>query len=548
FGGGRPVAAAPKDTARKDPLRFLKAGLRAVMTARTINFTYAHSNGTLLPGYLPQTRFFGLTDLSGGGLAPGIPFILGQQYDLSTLYSLSANNGWYTQNSQYLNTAFSALLTDNITARTTLEPFRGFNIQLDARWQRTKNQESYYRRTIDTASVAYKEVGYLTPVSGEDLLHLTPQALSTGSFSTTTITIQTLFGDLGNNGETSKAFDRFVENRRAVQQKLQAANPAAPVTTTTTTSTGTTTTTTTGGLYGYNSQEVLIQSFLDAYHGKSSDGYEAKKFNPFSMIPLPNWRLEYTSFADLPGMRDLFRTFTINHVYSSVYTLGSFTTSTNYSAEPDFKINNPIIPFALNSTGQYVPYYVVGQVSFLESLAPLIGVNFTTMNNVTGRVQYSTSRAVALNTTNAQVTELHASDLTIGIGYAATGLKLPFRVGGEQRVLKNNLQARLDLSIRDNTTIQRSILNSIDPIPDLTGSGPGRGSTTAPVDGVIGIPTSQTTNGALTVQLRPTIDYLLNSRLNLQFYFTQTITQPRVSNAFRNATSEGGLQLRYSLQ
>jgi cell surface protein SprA len=52
----------------------------------------------------------------------------------------------------------------------------------------------------------------------------------------------------------------------------------------------------------------------------------------------------------------------------------------------------------------------------------------------------------------------------------------------------------------------------------------------------------------LQVQLRPTVDYLLNARLNLQFYFTQTITQPRVSNAFRNSTTEGGLQLRYSLQ
>ena len=544
---GRPQAPEPKDTTKKDPLRFLKAGLRAVMTARTINFTYAHSNGTLLPGYLPKTRFFGLTDRNGGGLAPGIPFILGQQYDLSALYSLSANNGWYTENSQYLNTAFSALLTDNITARTTLEPFRGFNVQLDARWQRTKNQESYYRRSIDTTAVAYKEVGYLSTFQNEDLLHLTPQALSTGSFSTTTITIQTLFGDLGNNGETSKAFDRFVRNRQAVQEKLQAANPADVVTTTTTNNTPTgpvtTTTTTTGKLYGYNSQDVLIQSFLDAYHGKSSDGYEAKKFNPFSQFPLPNWRLEYTTFAELPGMRDIFRSFTVNHVYSSVYTLGSFTTSTNYSAEPDFG-PNALVPLAINSTGQYVPYYVVGQVSFLESLAPLVGVNFTTMNNVTGRVQYSTSRAVALNTTNAQVTELHASDLTIGLGYAATGLKLPFRVGGEQRVLKNNLQARLDLSIRDNTTIQRSILNSSDPVPDLRP----RGSTTAPVGGDIGIPTSQTTNGALTVQLRPTIDYLLNARLNLQFYFTQTITQPRVSNAFRNATSEGGLQLRYSLQ
>jgi cell surface protein SprA len=117
-------------------------------------------------------------------------------------------------------------------------------------------------------------------------------------------------------------------------------------------------------------------------------------------------------------------------------------------------------------------------------------------------------------------------------------------VGGEQRTLKNNLQARLDLSIRDNKTIQRSIIDSTDPVPDLTG----QGSTTPAARGNVGTSTALITNGALTVQLRPTIDYLLNSRLNLQFYFTQTITQPRVSNAFRNSTSEGGLQLRYSLQ
>jgi cell surface protein SprA len=529
----RPQPAAP-DTAKKDPLRFVKAALRAVMTARSINFTYAHSNGTLLPGYLPNTRFFGLTDNGTGSfsnLAPGIPFILGRQYGLQELYQKATSNHWYTDSSQYLNTPLSSLLTDNITARTTLEPFRGFNIQLDARWQRTKSDEAYYRRTIDTASVAYLTTGYLQAVHNENIQRLIPQALGTGSFSTSTITIQTLFGDLGANGETSKAFDRFVRNRQFVQQKLQAANQARLLTI----GTGATNTTTTVGLYSYNSQEVLIQSFLDAYHGKSSDGYEAKKFNPFGVIPLPNWRLEYNTFGDLPGMREIFRSFKINHIYSSVYTLGGYTTTTGYSSAPD-------LPYILNSTGQYVPYYVIGQVSILESLAPLIGINFQTVNNVTGNVQYNTTRAVALNTTNAQITELHTTELVIGMGYAATGLKLPFRVKGEQRTLKNNLSARLDLSIRDNTTIQRSILNSVDPIPTLAGS------STVGVDGDPGIATSQITNGALQVQLRPTVDYLLNARLNLQFYFTQTITQPRVSNAFRNSTTEGGLQLRYSLQ
>jgi len=527
----RPKPEPAKDTARKDPLRFVKAVLRAVMTARSINFTYARSSGTLLPGYLPTTSYLGM---DRSFMAPGLPFILGKQYSVigdtasaNNLYGIANRRHWYTDQSQYLNTPLSNILTENLTARTALEPFRGFNIQLDLRRQLVRNNEAYYRRAVDTLNTLYQNFGTLTPYTDGRLAAV--QALGTGSFSTSTITIQTLFGDLSANGEVSKAFDRFVQNRQYVQQALQNANPARL-------GTGGTV-----GLYSYNSQDVLLQSFLDAYHGKSSAGYEAKNFDPFSMIPLPNWRLDYNGFADLPGVRDVFRSFTLTHAYSSLYNMGGYTTATIYPQQPEFSSVSSLIPYAVTSTGQYIPYYVIGQVSIVESLAPFIGVNFQTVNNVTGRLQYNTSRAVALNTTNAQVTEIHTSEIIVSLGYAAMGLKLPFRVGGEQRVLKNNLTAKLDLSIRDNSTIQRSILNTVDPIPFIANGSPA-------VAGDVGISTSTVTSGALQVQLRPTIDYLLNTRLNLQFYFTQTITQPRVSNAFRNATTEGGLQLRYSLQ
>ncbi|WP_254244277.1 cell surface protein SprA [Hymenobacter sp. BRD128] len=541
----RPTPTAP-DTARKDPLRFVKAVLRAVMTARSINFTYSQSSGTLLPGYMPATRFFGLDNRTPlGGLAPGVPFILGQQYTTSELYNLANANNWYTTQSQYLNTPLSNILTENLTARTALEPFRGFNIQLDLVRQKVRNNEAYYRKDIDTANAAYLANGTLNPYRDNRLAPV--QALGTGSYTVSTITVQTLFGDLGANGETSKAFARFVTNRAIVQQRLQAANPSGTRDVTTTTGGVSTTTRLANGLYGYNSQDVLLQSFLDAYHGKSSDGYTAKEFNPFSVIPLPNWNIQYNGLADLPGIRNVFRSFSLNHVYSSKYNMGGYTTSTIYPSEPEFGPGgNGRVPFAVNATGQYVPYYVIGQVSIIESMAPLLGVRFQTVNNVTGNVQYNTARAVALNITNAQITELHTTELVIGVGYAATGFKLPFRVGGEQRVLKNTLNVRLNMSIRDNATIQRSILGSVDPIPATTGSGTVLGSPA--VVGDPGTPTSQITNGSLQVQLSPTVDYLLNARLNLQFYFTQNITQPRVSNAFRNATTEGGLQLRYSLQ
>ena len=496
----RPNAAASPDTTREKN-RFVKAVLRSLMTARSINFTFTRSNGTLLPGYLPKTKSFGLDETFS---APGLPFVLGQQYGLQTLYDRASSRGWYTDQSEFLNTPLSSLLTQTLTLRTTLEPFRDFNIQVDARQQKARNQDSYYRHALDTETLAV-----LTDASGQPLA-IVPQSLGTGSFSTSTITIQTLFGDLGANGETSKAFARFVRNRAFVQQRLTAANPDKM------------------GTYGFNSQEVLVQSFNDAYHGRSSDGYKAAKFDPFSLLPLPNWRVDYNGFAQLPFIKQYFTSFTLNHAYSSIYSAG-FTTATSYPTEPvDF-------PYQVNTAGQFIPYYVVGQVSIVEQLSPLIGVNFQTVNKVTGRAEYRTNRTVSLNTTNAQITELSTTEFVIGFGYATNSLKLPFRVGGEQRVLKNNLTARLDLSIRDNIAVQRSILDSSDP---------GNALGTAPS---LGRPVSQITNGSKTLQLRPTIDYLLNTRLNLQLYYSQTITTPRISNAFRNSTTEGGVQLRYSL-
>ncbi|MFC7666855.1 cell surface protein SprA [Hymenobacter humi] len=505
-GTPRPAAA---DTTRETN-RFVKSVLRALMTARSINFTYVHTDGTLLPGYLPKTHLFGLDhDLT----APGLPFILGKQYGLPELYDIAANqNGWYTGSSEYLNTPLSSLLTETITLRTALEPFRGFNIQVDARRRLARNREVYYRNLVNDST--------LVPVPdpfrpGRFLLAEHP-LLGTGSFNASTVTIQTLFGDLGANGETSRAFNRFVKNRQFVQQRLRDANPNK------------------NGQYGFNSQEVLVQSFIDAYHGRSSDGYEAKKFDPFSLFPLPNWRLDYNGFADLPLIKKYFTSFTLNHAYSSTYSVGSYTTSTVYN--PDVFNPDRDFPNLLNATGQFVPYYIVGQVSIIERLAPLVGVNFQTVSRATGRLEYRTDRAVVLNTTNSQVTELYTNEVILGLGYATNSLKLPFKVGGEQRVLRNNLTARLDLSIRDNISVQRSILDVVDPLTDPTTP-----------EGRVGRAQGQITNGSRTFQLRPTIDYLLNTRLNLQLYYSQTITTPRISNAFRNSTTEGGVQLRYSL-
>ena len=483
------LAAAQKDTTKKKPeLKLVKGVLRALMTARAINFTFTQTDGTLLPGYLPRTQFLGF---SNGFAAPTPEFILGKQYELGSLYEIAESRGWYTSNSQYLNTALSSLTTQNVQARTSLEPFKNFNVQLEARRTKSRAEEVFYRNEIDSLG---NSTGQLAPI----------QPYVTGAFSASFISVQTLFEGVGKSG-LSPAFEQFIENRQVIRQKLTQ-EQGLPVSDTS---------------YGRNSQEVLIPAFLDAYRGRNSAAYKARPFNPFSVIPVPNWRLDYAGLSELALVKRYFSSFTITHSYQSTYNVANYTTSSQYSGEPD--------GFATlrNEFGQFVPYYLISVATIAERMAPLLGVNFKTKQNITGRVEYKIERNLSLNMNNAQVTGIRIKDYVVGFGYTTNKFRIPFKVNGARRTLKNDLTMRLDFTLRDNETVQHTIVR----------------------DNQSGLESSQNqiTNGSLQLQLKPTIDYVLNRNLNLQFYFTRIISQPKISTSFKNTVTTAGFQLRYSL-
>jgi cell surface protein SprA len=49
------------------------------------------------------------------------------------------------------------------------------------------------------------------------------------------------------------------------------------------------------------------------------------------------------------------------------------------------------------------------------------------------------------------------------------------------------------------------------------------------------------------VTISPSIDYVLNNRINLKFYFDERRTTPKISTTPPITTVRGGLQLRISL-
>jgi cell surface protein SprA len=123
-----------------------------------------------------------------------------------------------------------------------------------------------------------------------------------------------------------------------------------------------------------------------------------------------------------------------------------------------------------------------------------------------------------MNFSNSQVTEQKSSDFGLTLAYTKAGVKVPLKIQGSQKVLKNDLQLRLDTKVVDVRQVQRKIEEG-----------------------------STVTNGNLNLQIRPTVGYVINQNLNLTLYFERTINEPRVTTAYRRTSTAFGGQLRFNL-
>jgi cell surface protein SprA len=235
---------------------------------------------------------------------------------------------------------------------------------------------------------------------------------------------------------------------------------------------------------------------------------------------MPNWRLDYTGLGKIAGLRDVFSSVNITHAYSSTYSINNYANSLLYDSfiNLDNTIEDTPPGFLQNENGDLIPVYVVSQAIISERFSPLIGLNLRTKSRLTARVEYKRERNLALNMSNAQITELSSKDFSVDVGWTKTKLKLPIKFGGNTIVLDNDIQFRINFTIRDTKTVQRKINE-----------------------------TNTITQGNINFQLRPTIQYTINQRLNMTFYFERNINEPLISSSFKRATTSFGTQIRFSL-
>ena len=327
----------------------------------------------------------------------------------------------------------------------------------------------------------------------------------TGSYSITFISIKTAFIN-DSRDDISPLFEEFITNRQVVGQRLFQE---------------------TGINYNDNHQDILIPSFLAAYSGTSAGDVQ---LTSFPSVPLPNWRVDYTGLGKLESMRKQFSSFTISHAYSSSFTVNNYTNSGLYLLPEDLLLTNDIEntqpATMVNDAGEYVPQYVMQQVVISERFAPLLKISMRTRSRLNASIEYKTERNLALSLTNAQITELNSKDLVLSLGFTKSNLKMPFKIQGRVRTLKNDFDFRMDLTIKDSKIIQRKFNE-------------GTNGEESSVNTI--------TNGNVNTQIRPNIGYALNNRLTLQVYYERSINEPRVTTSFRRTTSSFGVQVRFSL-
>ncbi|RMG57035.1 MAG: cell surface protein SprA, partial [Bacteroidetes bacterium] len=503
-------AAEPDSTVKPDPFRVLKLVgrevVRIALSVRSIDVNYTQNNSTVLPGYLPKTDNFGLdwgyVDTTSGRRSPLAPpttgFIFGSQRDIR---AQAAENGWLTRDTLLTN-LFMRNSSDNLTARTSVELFKGFRIDLSANRSFSQSESEFFR---------------FDPVT-DDFRAFDP--LRNGTFSMSYIFAGTAFERITVDNPESRNFEKFSNVRQVISRRYAEENPKTQQDFTLVEG---------GYRNGYlgTNQDVLITSMLAAYGVVGADQIV---LGSFPNIPLPNWNLNYNGLSSLPFLKQYFNSVTIKHSYRGTYSVGTFNNNLNfldlnmdgYADQPNFVTTDPV-------TGVEVQdYYArdnIQAVQISEQFAPLLGINMTLKNGATGQIDYKMGRQMTLNVGSLQLVEMRNQDIAVMVGYRKDKVNLNFRLFGKDINLKNSANFQFRMTLRDTKELNRTL-------------SPAGTSGTLP-------PTF--TRGSRNLIISPSIDYVVNTRLNVKLFFERNVNAPYTSNAYYTVFTSGGVQIRFTL-
>ena len=471
----------------------------ALIGIKNVSISYDETSGTILPGYLPGTKYLGM-QRQDDIYAPGIPFIIGVQNE--DFPRLASQNDWLTRDS--LQTSpYQMTFSNPISIRASLEPLKGLKIDVSGTRMNSKNRSEYW----------------ISDVSGV----FNPQNIMfSGNYNITFLAIKTSFWEYGEN-YSSKAYDNFKAYRSIIAWRLatdrnnarlpnspeylinepnidpsgQALNDGFP------------------NGYGSVSQEVLIPAFIAAYGGTSPDKVS---LSPFPKFPLPNWRITYDGLSDVNLIKKIIKNISLSHSYTSTYSVGAYNTNLNYNwAEKEydgFSWSRDLV------NKLFIPEQEINSVNIGETFNPLISADITWINNFNSKFELRKTRNLTLSFSNNQLIDMSSTEIIVGLGYRFDQLPIVIKTGkGNQQKFQSDLNLRGDFSFIDMLTIIRKLEEGVDQI----------------------------TAGQKAMALKLSADYALNERFNLRLFYDQAITSPRISTSFRSSNIKFGVSVRFTL-
>ncbi len=462
-----------------------------LMMVKSVNVTYSENNGTLLPGYRPQTDYIGL-DQGMRNMGGFVPFIFGwQQYafdDVETGYDIreeAIKGRWITDDTLQSNPLIQSQ-SSSLNLRATLEPIKGFRIDLTATRTYTESVSEFFRWNNELdAPESFNPV-------------------KTGNFSMSYITVNTAFVKQ-NQDLTHPTFEQFKENRASISQRLADQYPGFLVEDADGFAEG----------YGGTQQDVIIPAFLSAYGVFNTGKVET---SAFPRIPLPNWRVNYDGIGKIPFVKKFARNVTFGHAYRSTYSVSSFTT--NLGFEPVATTEGiTSFPNTRDSAGNFVPELQIGSITISEQFSPLFSLDVNFKNSLTAKLEMKTSRTLSYSFANNQLTEVTSEEYIVGAGYTFKNVTFPIRFGKSSKRIKSDLNFRVDFSLRDNRTMIRKMEEDL----------------------------NQATSGQKLISIKVNADYVINQRFSIRLFYNGAINKPVVSTSFPTENHGAGLSLRFTL-
>ncbi|RKD91919.1 cell surface protein SprA [Mangrovibacterium diazotrophicum] len=476
---------------------------RTAMMLKSFSAVYSSSDGTVLPGFMPEPSVFGSAhydpDPSMFGEiastnAPGLPFLFGWQDE--DFARKAALKGWITKDTT-LNSPYIMSHNEAWSFQASLVPIPNLNVNLSGSRSASENSSEYYLYDVEN-----------------DVFNPSNRTVS-GNFTMSINTWRTAFEKIGDASvETPEAYQNMLDYRETIARRLAARRVANAEAGYNPEDNNPETEFPWG--YGPTSQEVLIPAFIAAYTGQSPDKVS---LNPLPSLKYlrPNWRITYDGLVSkIKGLNRVAKSISLSHSYRSTYNIGSYSTNLDYD---DTEFGDGWSYVMNSSTGDFVSQYDISSVSITEQLNPLINLDVTWLNDLSTSIEINRTRNLTVSFSTDQLTEVQSREISVGLGYRFPRMDLILKSKSGQKAYSNDLNIKIDMSFKKNKTVLRDIAEEDD----------------------------QLSAGQNAVTLKTSADYQLSDRFQLKLYYDKVINNPFTSSSYPSSTTSFGMSFRFTL-